>query len=175
MYLILTVVLAATAALGRYAIRYSSQLSEKSEQSIIEGNALLGVQTLDRLDNFIIDSDRQLFELVDLEHLDEFKRRWSEIVNLSPAIEAAVILDEHKEILPGGYVSKRNIEDAAAFRGLFLKKILPDLPLDTLKADFHKHWHHEYDGEDEIQRREPSGPTRRHAGRVEQLSALSYG
>jgi two-component system, OmpR family, phosphate regulon sensor histidine kinase PhoR len=148
LYLIFPVVLAAAAALGRYAYRYAAQVSQKSEESIVEQNTLLGLQTLDRLDNFIIDSDRQLFDLVDLEHLDEFKRRWSEIVNLSPAIEAAVILDEHKEILPGGYVSKRNIEDAAAFRGLFLKKILPDLPFDTLKADFHKHWHHEYDGRD---------------------------
>jgi two-component system phosphate regulon sensor histidine kinase PhoR len=148
LYLIFPVALAAAGALGRYAYRYAGQVSEKSEQSIIEQNALLGVQTLDRLDNFIIDSDRQLFELVDLEHLDEFKRRWSEIVNLSPAIEAAIILDEHKGILPGGYVSKRNIEDAAAFRGLFLKKILPDLPLDTLETDFHKHWHHAYDGRD---------------------------
>jgi two-component system phosphate regulon sensor histidine kinase PhoR len=148
LYLIFPVVLAAAVALSRYAYRYSGQLSEKSEQSIVEQNALLGHAMLDRLDNYIIDSDRQLFDLVDLEHLDEFKRRWSEIVNLSPAIEAAIILDEHKEILPGGYVSKRNIEDAAAFRGLFLKKIVPDLPLDTLKADLHKHWHHEYDGRD---------------------------
>jgi two-component system, OmpR family, phosphate regulon sensor histidine kinase PhoR len=146
LYLIFPVVLAAALALGRYAYRYSAELAEKSEQSIVEQNALLGEQTLERIDNFIIDSDRQLFALVDLDHLDEFKRRWSEIVNLSPAIEAAIILDEKKDSL--GYVSKRNIEDAAAFRGLFLKKIVPDLPLDTLKPDFHKHFHHEYDGRD---------------------------
>jgi two-component system phosphate regulon sensor histidine kinase PhoR len=152
LYLIFPVVLSAALALGRYSYRYSAELAQKSEQSIVEQNQLLGQQELERIDNFIIDSDRQLFELVDLEHLDEFKRRWSEIVNLSPAIEAAIILDANKEILPGGYVSKKSVADAAAFRGLFTKKILadPDLraQLDTLNPDFHKHWHHEYEGRD---------------------------
>ncbi len=144
--------LSAALALGRYAYRYSAELAAKSEQSIVEQNDLIGNETRERVDNFIIDSDRQLFALVDLEHLDEFKRRWSEIVNLSPAIEAAIILDEHKQILSNGYVSKRNVDDATAFRGLFVKKILPDLissaGLDNLKPDYHKHWHHEYEGRD---------------------------
>ena len=128
LYLIFPVVLSAAVALARYSYRYLAQLAEQSEQAIVEQNELIGDQTRERIDNFIIDSDRQLFDLVDLVHLDEFKRRWSEIVNLSPAIEAAIVLDANKEIVPSGYVSKRNVDDAAAFQaGLFLKKILPDL------------------------------------------------
>src|SRR5581483_5169799 len=134
--------------LGVYSFRYASELAKKSETSLVESNRLLGEQTLQRIDNFIIDSDRAMFDLVDLEHLADFSRPWSYIVRVSPAIEAAVVLDEQLQILPGGYVSKKKVADAEAFRALFLNKILPDLPLSDLKTDYHKHLHKEYDGRD---------------------------
>lgn len=146
LYLVIPVVLAAMLVLGRYAYRYVAE--DKSEQSLVDENRIFGDEKVERIDNFIIDSDRQLFELVDLEHLSDFQRRWSEIVRLSPAIEAAIILDENKQILPGGFVSKRSLADAAAFRGLFMRKILPDLPLETIKRDLHKHLQGAYDGRD---------------------------
>ena len=69
-YMIVPVVLAAAIALGTYGFRYAAQLAEKSEQSLVESTQLLGKQTIERIDNFIVDSDRSLFELVDLDHLD---------------------------------------------------------------------------------------------------------
>jgi two-component system phosphate regulon sensor histidine kinase PhoR len=148
LYVIAPVVLASAVALGVYSFRYAGELAKKSETSLVESNRLLGEQTLERIDNFIIDSDRAMFDLVDLEHLADFSRPWSYIVRVSPAIEAAVVLDEQLQILPGGYVSKKKIADAEAFRALFLNKILPDLPLSDLKTDYHKHLHKEYDGRD---------------------------
>src|SRR5262249_10248527 len=82
--------------------------------------------------------------------LGDFARRWGDIVRLSPAIEAAVILDENLRILPGGYVSKKRVADAEAFRGLFIEQILPDLPLADLRLDRHKHMHKEYDRRDHL-------------------------
>ncbi len=110
-------------------------------------NRLLGDQTIDRIDNEIVGSDRSLFELVDLEHLPDFAQRWSYIVRVSPAIEAAFLLDENLELLTNGDVSKRKGPDALAFKTLFMKRILPDLPLENLKLDQHKHMHREYDGQ----------------------------
>ncbi|HZS37825.1 MAG TPA: HAMP domain-containing sensor histidine kinase [Polyangia bacterium] len=148
LFVIFPVVFAAALALGSYSYRYASDAAKKSEQSLVKSNSAIGNQTLDRIDNYIIDSDRSLFDLVDLDHLGDFSKRFGEIVRLSPAIEAAVILDENKAILPGAFVSKKRSADAEAFRGLLLKRILPDLPLEGLALDLHKHMHSEYDGRD---------------------------
>lgn len=142
------VMLLAAVALGVYSYRYAAQISAKSESSLIETTNLLGEQTRLRIDNFIIDSDRAMFDLVDVEHLSDFSKPWSYIVRVSPAIEAAILLDENLEIVPGGYVSKRKAEHAEAFRALFLERILPDLPLATLEANLHKHLHKAYNGRD---------------------------
>jgi two-component system phosphate regulon sensor histidine kinase PhoR len=160
LFVIAPAALLAALALGGYSYRNAAQLAEQSENSVAESYRLIGKQTIDRIDNFIIDSDRSLFDLVDLEHLADFQRVWNPIVRVSPAIEAALILDENKAILPGGYVSKK----AEVFRSVFMKRILPDpdLQLDALKPDFHKHMHKEYDGKDYLIsyiKRERSGRT----------------
>jgi two-component system phosphate regulon sensor histidine kinase PhoR len=142
------VVLIAAMVLGGYSYRYAAQLAELSEQQILTSNRLIGDQTRERVDNFVIDSDRAMFDLVDLDHLADFKQQWSYIVHVSPAVETAIILDENLQILPGGYVSKRKSADAEAFKELFLKSILRDLPLAQLTPDYHKHLHQEYRGRD---------------------------
>jgi two-component system, OmpR family, phosphate regulon sensor histidine kinase PhoR len=147
LYVVVPIVLAASTALGTYGFRYAAQLAEASEQSLVASNRLLGQQTIDRIDNTIIDSDRSLFELVDLEHIQDFAKNWNYIVKVSPAIDSAFLLDDELHVLPNGYVSKQKGD---AFRALFLSKILPDLKpsLDELKPDFHKHMHKEYAGKD---------------------------
>src|SRR5262245_25479437 len=137
--MIAPVVLLSALALGGYSYRYAAQLSEKSERSLIESSRLLGTQTLERIDNFIVDSDRAMFDLVDMEHLADFQRPWSYIVRVSPAIEDAIVLDENLKILPQGYVSKRKPAYAEAFRTLFENKILPDMPLEALAPDQLRH------------------------------------
>jgi two-component system phosphate regulon sensor histidine kinase PhoR len=147
-YVIVPVVLAAAIALGAYSFRYAAQLSSASEQSLRAPYRLLLEQTIEHIDNSIIDSDRSLFELVDIEHLSDFAQRWSYIVRVSPAIEGVLLLDEKLELLPGGHQYKGKRSDAEAFRALFMKQILPDLPLADLKVDYHKHEHREYNGRD---------------------------
>jgi two-component system, OmpR family, phosphate regulon sensor histidine kinase PhoR len=148
LYVVVPIVLAAATALGTYGFRYAAEIAAKSEQSLVESNRLLGDQTTDRIENSIIDSDRSLFELVDLEHPSEFAKNWNYIVRVSPAIEAAFLLDEN--LTPLGYVSKKKGPKAEAFRALFSNKILPALKptLDVLPLDLHKHMHEEYDGSD---------------------------
>ena len=66
-YIIVPVVLAASIALGTYSFRYAAQLSAASEQSLGAPYRLVLDQTITRIDNVIVDSDRSLFDLVDLE------------------------------------------------------------------------------------------------------------
>ena len=148
LYIIVPLVLAASVALAGYGFRYAAQLAASSDQSLVDSNRLLGDETLNRIDDDIVESDRSLFELVDVDHLSEFAQSWRYIVRVSPVIEAALLLDENQQLMTGGYVSKRRDADATAFRELFMKKILPDLPLADLKVDLHKHMHREYNGRD---------------------------
>src|SRR6478752_6228845 len=104
--MIVPVVLAASIALGTYSFRYAAQLSTASEQSLGAPYKLVLDNTITKIDNVIVDSDRSLFDLVDVEHLSDFAKRWEYIVRVSPAIEAAMLLDDQQKLLPGGYVSK---------------------------------------------------------------------
>ena len=147
LYLSFPLILLAAMALARYSYRTAQQLAQSSEDSVRQGWAALGDQTRSRVDTFITDSDRTLFNLVDLEHLGQFEKRWSEIVRLSNAIEAAIVLDERLQVVKGGYVFKRrNKLEADAFLRLFTDKILPVLPLAELSPDAHRHLHTAYDG-----------------------------
>ena len=141
LYPIFGLILASALALGRYSYKNARQLGDQSERSLAETNRVLGEQVLERIDHFIIDSDRSLLDIVDLEHPQDFARRWTEIVRLSQPIEAALVLDENQHIVSRGYVSKFDDDEAAAFKRLFVDEILPELHLDKLELDLHKHLH----------------------------------
>jgi two-component system phosphate regulon sensor histidine kinase PhoR len=146
--IIAPVVLLSAVVLGFYSFRYAAQLQHKSESSLVEATRVIGAQTGERIDDSIIASDRTMFDLVDLEHVADFAKTWKYIVSVSNDVEAAAILDENHVILPDAYVSKRKMNDAAAFLGLFKKRILPDLPLAGLNDNEHRHLHRTYDGRD---------------------------
>ncbi len=148
LYLIFALILCAALALARYSYRNATALADASERSLAETNRLLGEHIGDRIDNFIIDSDRSLIDIVDLEHLQDFARRWTEIIRLSQPVEAAMVLDENQEIVKDGYVSKKRGDEAKQFRDLFKAKILPELELKNLRLELHKHWHGVIDGRD---------------------------
>ncbi|MBI4508309.1 MAG: HAMP domain-containing histidine kinase [Deltaproteobacteria bacterium] len=144
--LVPAVIVAAT-ALAYYSYRYAHELARRGEQSIMDTNRDLAEGMVKRIEQLVVDSDRTLFELVDLRNLREFPRRWSDIVRLSPAIESALILDSGLRIVPDGYVSKKHSKaEVELFRRLFEREIRPKLDLESLAPDEHKHLHREFDG-----------------------------
>jgi two-component system phosphate regulon sensor histidine kinase PhoR len=151
LYLSFPLILIAALALARYSYRNARQLAQNSEASVIDGLNALGDQTRSRVESFIIDSDRELFNLVDLEHLQDFKRRWSEIVRLSNLVETAIVLDENLQLVKDGYVTKkpsRHGQRADAFQKLLTERILPTLPLAELRPGAHRHLHTQHEGVD---------------------------
>ena len=142
LYLSFPLVLIAALALARYSYRNARQLAQNSEGSVIAGLFALGDQTRSRVESFVIDSDRELFNLVDLEHLQDFSRRWSEIVRLSHAVEAAIVLDENQQLVRGGYVNQlRNKPEAEAFLRLVMDRLRPARRLIDQRADVERHLH----------------------------------
>jgi len=104
LYLSFPLILVAALALARYSYVTAERSAVKGEVALLDSIRVLVDQTQLRVDNFIIDSDRELFNLVDLGHLENFARRWNEIVRLSQAMEAAMVLDESLQIVKGGYL-----------------------------------------------------------------------
>ncbi|MSP58836.1 MAG: HAMP domain-containing histidine kinase [Myxococcales bacterium] len=173
LYFIFALILVSALALGTYSYIKATQLADQSERSLAQSersladsNRLLGEQIRDRIDNFIIDSDRAMIDIVDLEHLTDFARRWTEIIRLSQPVEAALVLDERQELVKDGYVSKRRGAEYVEFRDLFQSKILPQLELAGLRLELHKHLHAVIDGRDYLfsyikrEQRKPGQPNR---------------
>ncbi len=151
LYLIFPVTLTAALLLGRSSYKYAGGASTKRANNTSSTPTASSAGTfLDRIDDFIIDSDRQLFEIVDLDHLSDFQRSWNRIVNLSRDIDAAIVSNEHQEILPNGYVWKKRSVDADAFRSLFRSKILLRLEARSSSSldSHHRYLNAHYDGRD---------------------------
>jgi two-component system phosphate regulon sensor histidine kinase PhoR len=146
-YVLIPAIVVAATALAYYSYRYANEMARRGEQSIVDTTRDLAEEKIARIEHLIVDSDQTLFNLVDLENLQEFPRRWSDIGRLSPAIESVVVLDERSRIAPDGFVSKKRAKaDVEAFRELFEAEILRDLALDTLTEGEHRHLHTEYRG-----------------------------
>ncbi len=144
---LLPAVLIAGAALAYYSSRYASELARRGEQSIVDTNRDLAEGMVARIEELIVDSDRTIFDLVDVRDLAAFPRRWSDVARFSPAVESVIILDERRRIVPDGYVSKKASKpEVDDFRTLFEREILPELKLAELRPGEHRHLHKEFQG-----------------------------
>ena len=147
LHLSFPLILVAVLALARYSYRTTEQMAARGEESLLRSITVIGDQMRDRVDNFIIDTDREFFNLVDLNNVSS--ARWAEVVLLPKAVEAAIVLDENQQIVKGGYVSKLPRNERADFQRRFLTRILPTMTLSDLRPDSHKHLHvHNLDGAD---------------------------
>lgn len=146
-YLALPPVIFALLWLGRSSYHYSQELTRRAEERERKDNEALGRKAIDRVEDLIIHADQTLFNLVNLDDPEQFKQLWKNLVYVSPAIEAAVVLDEAREIKQS-FTKEKKKDKAARYEKLFREKILTDrdLALEGLPPDEHRHLHKEYDG-----------------------------
>jgi two-component system phosphate regulon sensor histidine kinase PhoR len=141
---IFVAMLVSALALGYYSYQAVSRLAARSEETLESSNRVMGLKLIDRVEKVIIDSDRMLFRMVRLDDPREFKELWRRIVRISPVVETVVVLDEEQQVVH--LVSKRRKSELARFRKVFLKNIVQDMELPTLRLDAHKHLHKTYQG-----------------------------
>src|SRR4029453_12388679 len=146
-YMLIGAIVVAATALAYYSYEYAKEMAERGEQSIVLATRDVAQQRRARIDNLISDSNEILFNLVDVENLKDFPRRWQDIGRLSPTVESVIVLDERYHIAPDGFASKkRQKADVEGFRKLFERVILQDLGLNTLAPDETRQLHKQYDG-----------------------------
>jgi two-component system phosphate regulon sensor histidine kinase PhoR len=146
-YLVIGAIVVAATALAYYSYEYAREMAERGEQSIVLATRDVAQQRRSRIDNLISDSNEILFNLVDVENLKDFPRRWQDIGRLSPTVESVIVLDERLAIAPDGFASKkRQKADVEAFRRHFERVIIHDLGLGTLAPGETRQLHKQYDG-----------------------------
>jgi two-component system phosphate regulon sensor histidine kinase PhoR len=142
-YLTFPLVLGAALWLARSSYRHAEEVAARAAGREREANRALAGQIIRRVDAAIIDADRTLFNLIDLERPREFERLWRRIVKVSKSVEAIAVLNDSREVL---HFLTGDRKERASLKGSFLDQIVPDLELDDLGPDGHKHLHKNYDG-----------------------------
>lgn len=134
----------AALVLGYFSYRFAAELAQRSEASVESSTRALGIKLIDRLEQVIIDGGRTFFRLVSVDDPHEFRELWRRIVRVSPAVESVTVLGPDRRIVY--LVAKLDPAALDAFRQLFLQRMLPDLELERLAVEHHKHLYKRYDG-----------------------------
>jgi two-component system phosphate regulon sensor histidine kinase PhoR len=145
--IVIAAIVVAATALAYYSYEYAREMAERGEQRVVLATRDVAQQRRARIDNLILDSNEILFNLVDVENLRDFPRRWSDIGRLSPTVESVIVLDEKLQFAPDGFASKkRSKADVDAFRKLFESVIIHDLGLRDLEPGKETQLHKRYEG-----------------------------
>jgi two-component system phosphate regulon sensor histidine kinase PhoR len=119
--------------LGFYSYRYVEQLAASGSQNLVAGNGALADMVLLRIDENIQDTERQVFNSIDLGSLDD-PNRLGEVLKGEPAIESVIVLDDDLHIIPGGSFSKKDRADFKAFGERLEHDIIPLMQLRRLRV-----------------------------------------
>jgi len=135
--------MAAAVVLAYSGFRFSGQLARQAEENARRATRELVSEKVDRIEQRILDTDRMLFHLVDLEHLQDFRKEWRTIASLSPAIDWAAVLDNEYGVVQLA-AKDPNAEPEA--KRMLVAEVLPAMledGLGSLPPNAHKHIHKE--------------------------------
>ena len=144
LYLAFPAIMAAAVFLAYSGFRFSSILARQAEENAKRTTRELVAEKVDRIEQRILDSDRTLFYLVDLEHLQDFRKEWRKIVSLSPAIDWAAVLDDQENVVQFAAKDPRAETDA---KRILVTQLLPAMReegLRSLPPNAHKHLHKQF-------------------------------
>lgn len=142
---LLPAIITAGGVLSYYTYQTAAQFERLGEKSIAQSILLLLEDKLDRLEQQIISADNSTFALVDLNDRETLLDRWRlEAERVSPSVRAVLVMDKRRRVI--GMEARASKADANAFRGVFMRRILPNLELDKITVGRLKHLHSEYGG-----------------------------
>ena len=139
-------IVAGMSLLGYFGLAASRRVGQVTLQSLRASTTALAEKIVRKVEKRIIDQDRSLFDLVDLQNLHAFEVFWGRLTTMSSLVEGALVLDEGYRILH--YASKEGAKERRWFTDLFRKRILPALELRNLIPGYHKHLHIRIEGRD---------------------------
>jgi two-component system phosphate regulon sensor histidine kinase PhoR len=146
LYVLIPIIVAAAAALAYYGYRYADQLAVAGVKNIVNANAALADIQISRIETTLVESEKTLFNSIDLGSLGD-PNRLKDIVVLSPTVESVIVLDDNLKIVPSGQYSNLRPAEYEAFRSHFEDQMLPALGLRAMQVNQPPiHLHQEFDG-----------------------------
>src|SRR5262245_5274962 len=138
-------VLASAIGLAYYGYSYTNEVSTRERAIILDTMQDLAEEKVAGIEGQIVDSEDKLFKAIELEPLSDLEAARK---SQSAAVQSIFVLDEHLEVVPGGYASspRRDREAGIAFRKMFLSSIAPTLPLRESELDVRGHVHATWNG-----------------------------
>ena len=143
-YLVLVpAVLVAAGVLGYYSIQSARQLTQISEQSVLQTTLLLVDEKVDRIEQMVIHADEAVFQLMDPVDPHAFETAWPPLAErLSPSVRALVMLDDGGNVIADQ--CRCSPEEREDFVKTLTEQILPDLALHAAPIGQLRHLHRTY-------------------------------
>ncbi|HEX5658067.1 MAG TPA: histidine kinase dimerization/phospho-acceptor domain-containing protein, partial [Polyangiales bacterium] len=140
--ILLPLIVAAAGVLGYFTWETASRYEELGASSIAHSTALLVAEKVDRMEQELIFRDNAVFHMIDVSDLTSLPERWLPLAErISPSVRDLLIMNEQRNIVPGGYVSRAAQREQPAFLRLFRKQIAPELAFESLATDQLRHLH----------------------------------
>jgi two-component system phosphate regulon sensor histidine kinase PhoR len=119
-------------------------LARQAEESAKRTTRELVIEKVERIEQRILDSDKALFYLVDLDNLKDFRKEWRKIVSLSPAVDWAAVLDDQENVIQFAAKDPRTETEAKRILTTQLLPAMIEEGLRSLPPNAHKHLHKEF-------------------------------
>jgi two-component system phosphate regulon sensor histidine kinase PhoR len=136
-------VLASAVGLAYYGYSYTSEVSTRERAVIQDTMRELAEEKVAGIESLIVDADRRVFDGIRFDRLTELEQV---IARSQASVRSVLVLDESLTVVPDGYKGQPG-EEGAAFYDLFVKEILPTLPLREQKLGERGHVFDEWNGQ----------------------------
>lgn len=145
-YLVLLPAIVVSACiLGYFSYQTATQLIQLGERSIVHSILLLVENRVQQMENQIIAADNEVFRNIDLNDPKESVRSWKlKAESTTPSIRAVIVLDSNKAVVE--YAARASRRDKKLFLAKLLRRIVPELKLESLKYNKLKHLHQLFGG-----------------------------
>lgn len=143
---LLPAILVAAGVLGYYSLQSARQLTQISEQSVLQTTLLLVDEKVDRIEQMVIHADEAVFQLMSPSDPHGFETAWPPLAErLSPSVRALVMLDDGGNVIADR--CRCSDEEREDFVKTLTEQILPDLALQNAPIGQLRHLHRTYGSE----------------------------
>ncbi|MEM6961505.1 MAG: HAMP domain-containing sensor histidine kinase [Myxococcota bacterium] len=139
-FVLLPAITIAACILGYFTWRTTSAATRLGERTIAEATLLLVREKVDIIEQYVIQADREAFQMVHLASPDAVDLRFRELGDeVIPSVHALALLDDSGN--PVVFSTRGATSEARAFRKVFFERIMPDLELERERVGRLRHHH----------------------------------
>ena len=126
--------------LGYYTWLNTTQYARLGEQTIVQSLLLLAREKVDTVEQYVIDADNAVFDLVDPNVEKTVEESWRPAAKeTTPSVRAVILLDENNKILADSV--RGTARDRRKFLRVLRRRLLPELLFEDIQLTELQHVH----------------------------------